>query len=147
MTRKVLLSLFVSIVVVHVQTISLETEKKEIERVLEKQIAGWNNGSIEQFMTGYAETDSVRFASGGTVTLGWNAMLARYKKEYPDSAAMGRLQFSEIAISFLAPNVAMVFGKWSLTRANDAPWGLFTLIFQKSIHGWRIIHDHTSSNK
>jgi len=37
-------------------------------------------------------------------------------------------------------------GRWQLTLSNGKqPHGLFTLIFREFPEGWRIIHDHTSS--
>jgi len=96
-------------------------------------------------MQGYAPSEDLRFASGGTVTYGWRATLQRYKEHYQDRAAMGALTFTEIAITELAPDAAIAFGRWKLTREKDAPGGLFTLTLKKTPAGWRIIQDHTSS--
>lgn len=116
-----------------------------IRGVLDAQVAAWNRGDIEAFMTGYAQTDSLRFASGGTVHRGWAAALDRYQTTYPNRAAMGTLAFRQLDIQVLAPQSALVFGRWQLTRAEDAPSGLFTLLFERRAAGWRIVHDHTSS--
>jgi hypothetical protein len=40
---------------------------------------------------------------------------------------------------------AKVFGSWEVTRANEKLSGLFTLILQQRLEGWKIVHDHTSS--
>ena len=50
-----------------------------------------------------AQTDELRFASGGNVTYGWSQTLARYKKSYPDQAAMGTLAFRDLVVTELAP--------------------------------------------
>lgn len=120
-------------------------EASAIRAVLQKQIEAWNTGDLEGFMAGYARTDSLRFASGGTVRTGWDTTLARYRKSYPDRAAMGTLSFERIDIRVLAPRWATVFGAWRLDRAADTPHGLFTLIMEKRDGRWRIVHDHTSS--
>lgn len=120
-------------------------EKAAIRAVLQAQVAAWNKGDLEGFMAGYARTDSLRFASGGTVHTGWAAALARYQDRYPDRAAMGTLSFDQIDIQILSPRWAKVFGAWRLDRAEDAPHGLFTLIMNRRADGWRIVHDHTSS--
>lgn len=120
-------------------------EKAAIRAVLADQVAAWNAGDLERFMAGYAQTDSLRFASGGSVRHGWATTLERYRKSYPDRAAMGTLAFEQLDIRVLAPEWAMVFGRWQLDRADDAPSGLFTLMFQRRAEGWRIVHDHTSS--
>ncbi len=116
-----------------------------IRAVLQDQVAAWNDGDLERFMAGYARTDSLRFASGGTVRRGWATTLDRYRASYPDRAAMGRLSFEQLDIRVLSPQWAMVFGTWRLEREQDAPHGLFTLIFNRRADGWRIVHDHTSS--
>jgi hypothetical protein len=57
---------------------------------------------------------------------------------------MGTLAFSELAVTELASDAAIAFGRWKLTRAQDAPQGLFTLTLKRTPGGWRIIQDHTS---
>jgi uncharacterized protein (TIGR02246 family) len=120
-------------------------ERTAIRAVLDEQVAAWNAGDLERFMAGYAQTDSLRFASGGSVRHGWTTTLERYQSSYPDRAAMGTLSFEQIDIRVLSPEWAMVFGAWRLDREQDAPNGLFTLVFQRRAAGWRIVHDHTSS--
>lgn len=122
-----------------------ETARAAIRAVLHAQVDAWNRGEVEAFMEGYARTDSLRFASGGTVHRGWEAALARYRRAYPDRAAMGTLAFRQLDIRVLTSSTALVFGAWQLTRADDAPHGLFTLVFRRYPEGWRIVHDHTSS--
>jgi len=117
----------------------------DIKAVLLAQQAAWNRGDIDGFMAGYLQSDELRFASGGTITHGWQTTLERYKKSYPDKAAMGTLAFTLHEITVLASDTALVFGKWELTRAQDKPWGLFTLTLKKTAAGWLVIQDHTSS--
>jgi ketosteroid isomerase-like protein len=116
-----------------------------IALLLQAQADAWNRGDIDAFMQTYAQTDDLRFASGGNVTYGWKATLERYKQRYPDRAAMGTLAFSGLAVTELSPDAALVFGHWQLTRAHDAPHGLFTLLVRRTAEGWKIYADHTSS--
>lgn len=118
----------------------------DIKAVLLTQQAAWNRGDIDGFMAGYVQSDDLRFASGGTVTYGWKTTLARYKAHYPDQTAMGTLAFTNLVVTELAPDAALVFGQWELTRAKDKPWGLFTLTLKRTAAGWRIIQDHTSAS-
>jgi ketosteroid isomerase-like protein len=119
--------------------------QRAVQEVLRAQVEAWNTGNIEEFMRGYWRSDSLRFASGGSVRRGWQTTLERYKKGYPDKAAMGKLSFDNLEITVFSPRAALVFGAWSLERECDRPSGLFTLTFQKTAEGWKIIHDHTSS--
>ncbi|MCK9409475.1 MAG: DUF4440 domain-containing protein [Bacteriovoracaceae bacterium] len=128
-------------------TIDVPTDTQQIFKILQMQVDGWNNGNIEAFMQGYAQTDSLRFASEGSVSYGWKNMLDRYRKSYPTRTTMGTLIFSGITVDFVSTEAALAFGTWKLHREKDEPWGLFTLIFKKIKGEWRIVHDHTSSGK
>ena len=121
--------------------------KDKIMAVLSDQEKSWNNGNIEKYMDGYYRSDSLRFASGSHVSYGWKKTLEGYKKGYPNKSIMGKLIFSDIDIKVVSKSDVLVFGRWKLQRENDSPGGLFTLFFQKTKDGWRIIHDHTSSSK
>jgi ketosteroid isomerase-like protein len=118
--------------------------ESQILAVMDAQVAAWNRGDIEGFMTGYWKSDKLVFASGSEVTRGWQTTLDRYKKNYSSREKMGALKFGNIEINVLSKDAAVVLGSWSLARANDNPKGKFTLIFRKTKDGWRIVHDHTS---
>ena len=127
------------------EAVENESAKTAIREILDKQAAAWNEGSIEKYMDGYRRSDSLRFASGGNVSYGWQTTLERYRKGYPDKSSMGKLIFSDIDITLISNDAALVFGRWELQRNNDRPHGLFTLLFRKTKSGWRIVHDHTSA--
>ena len=117
---------------------------REVRAVLEAQVAAWNRGDIEGFMSGYAQSPETTFVSGNTVTRGWQTVLDRYKKGYDSREKMGTLTFSDLEITPLGKEAAVVLGRWQLKRAQDTPGGRFTLIFRRTRAGWRIVHDHTS---
>lgn len=117
----------------------------KILAVLNAQQRAWNEGDIESFMAGYWHSEDLRFASGGSVSKGWAATLTRYKERYDSRAKMGTLSFSNVDVTMLGGDSALVFGHWKLVRANDTPGGLFSLVFRKMGGAWVIVHDHTSS--
>ncbi|WP_233356041.1 YybH family protein [Henriciella aquimarina] len=117
----------------------------EIRAVLAQQDAAWDAGDIERFMEGYWQSPELRFASGGSVVRGYWKTLERYRTRYTDRAAMGLLDFEELEIVRLGPEAAVVHGRWQLTRENDAPSGLFTLIFRRIDGNWKIVSDTTTS--
>jgi ketosteroid isomerase-like protein len=121
-----------------------EKAKNDIRKVMNEQVAAWNNGDIDGFMKGYWNSPEMTFVSGTNVTKGWQPTLERYKKGYDSKAKMGVLTFSDLDITILGNKSAVVLGKWSLQREKDNPNGLFTLTFRKLKEGWRIILDHTS---
>lgn len=122
------------------------TPSEEIHNVLSQQAAAWNRFDIEGYMEGYWHSDSLLFTSSGGIRRGWKETLEKYKKSYDSKSKMGELEFSGIEISLLSSESAWVFGRWKLRRANDAPGGVFTLVMKKFWNGWKIIHDHTSTD-
>lgn len=115
-----------------------------IKKVLEDQRQAWNRGDVEGFMQGYWKSDSLMFVGSSPPVYGWQRTLERYKKHYPDKAAMGELTFDILQVNILDDQNAFVLGGWHLKRANDSPGGYFTLWFRKINGEWKIVCDHTS---
>ncbi len=118
--------------------------EKAIRAVLDSQVEAWNRGEVNTFMQSYWISDKTEFVGSSGIFRGWQAVLERYRKTYPDRRAMGTVQFSDLEITLLSPNAALVVGKYLLEREADHPSGVFTLVFRKFPEGWRIINDHTS---
>ena len=116
-----------------------------IRALLEDQTAAWNRGDIEGFMAGYWKSDETEFVSAEGISRGWQALLERYRRGYPDGKAMGRLSFANLEIHIECPNSAYAVGEYHLQREKDNPAGVFTLNFRKFSEGWRVIVDHTSA--
>jgi len=116
-----------------------------IRAVLDAQAAAWNRGDIEGYMDGYDWSPKTEFVGGDSITRGWQEVLDRYKKKYDTREKMGTLTFSDLEITMLGKDAALVLGRWRLKRATDEPHGTFTLLFRKTKSGWRIVHDHSSS--
>ena len=116
----------------------------DIRALLNAQQQAWNRGDIPAFMNGYWNNEQLRFASGNSITYGWQPTLERYLGRYHNRKLMGQLQFEVLSVRQLSPAYAIAFGHWALTRENDQPKGLFTLTLEKFPEGWRIIADHTS---
>jgi hypothetical protein len=127
------------------QTESLRSKIDEaaIQSVLDSQVAAWNDANIDEFMKGYWKSDSILFI-GSKITSGWDSTLIKYKKGYPDKAAMGKLRFEILRMDFISSDNYLVTGKYFLTREKDNPSGIFTLLFKKKKGNWVIVYDHTS---
>ena len=87
-----------------------------IRAVLDNQVAAWNRGDIDGFMTGYARSPTTTFVSGDEVTHGWQTVRDRYAKKYDSREKMGTLTFSDLTITPLCDDAAIVLGSWSLER-------------------------------
>lgn len=116
-----------------------------VRAVLDAQREAWNRGDVEGYMDGYERSKETVFVSGDNVTRGWQTVLDRYKKNYNSREKMGELTFSDLEITPVGNDAAIVLGRWHLQRAKDEPHGRFTLILRRTRQGWKIIHDHTSS--
>ncbi|MEM9055727.1 MAG: nuclear transport factor 2 family protein [Pseudomonadota bacterium] len=121
------------------------TAENRIIAVLMDQQSAWNAGDIDDFMQGYWQSPDLRFASGGTVTRGWQKTRDRYHARYSDRSIMGELTFDQLEVTLIDDKAAVVHGAWALQRAEDRPSGLFTLIFNRIDGDWKIISDTTTS--
>ncbi len=120
--------------------------RAEVRSVLTAQADAWNRGDIAGYMDGYWRSDSLLFTSGGTVRRGWEETFEKYAATYDSREKMGTLTFSGLEVHLPAPGAAWVFGRWELARAADTPGGVFTLVLKRFPEGWKIVHDHTSSD-
>ena len=123
---------------------SQDGAEAQIRGVLDAQVADWNRGDVASFMESYRKSPDTEFVGATGIVRGWQPVFERYRKAYPDRAAMGHLDFSGLEITMLGSDAALVVGRFHLKRQSDAPEGVFTLVFRKFPEGWRIIHDHTS---
>jgi uncharacterized protein (TIGR02246 family) len=131
-------------------SVQAQTAKADaaIRKVLDDQVAAWNAGKLEAFMVGYWKSPDLTFVSGGRKLNGWDATLERYRKTYQaEGKEMGKLAFLDLDIQQLSPAAAFVRGQFQLKLSDGKELGgRFTLVFRKFKDGWKIIHDHTSSN-
>ncbi len=144
------LLLVAAVVVVGYQKNVPKSQKEDknvaaVRSVIEAQAAAWNRGDVDGYMEGYAKEEATTFVSGDSVTRGWQTVRDRYRARYDTREKMGTLAFTELEFKPLSEFYIMAVGRWQLARAADAPRGRFTLIFRRTNAGWRIVHDHTSS--
>ena len=121
------------------------SDEVAIKKLLEMQQDAWNRVDVSAFLEGYWHSPELTFSGSSGVARGFEAVRSRYQKNYPDRAAMGKLDFSGLEIRLLGSDAALVLGRWHLTRAQGDIGGVFSLVLQRFPNeGWRIIHDHTS---
>jgi ketosteroid isomerase-like protein len=125
-------------------TFAQSKDESAIRQILDNQTAAWNRGDVDGFMKGYWENDSLMFIGKSGVTYGWSNTLKNYKKNYPDTATMGKLAFTLIEVKKLSKEYYHITGKWFLKRSIGDVGGHFTLLFRKINGRWVIISDHSS---
>lgn len=142
-----------------VETLQSEREViEEIDSLIEAQVAAWNSGDLAGFTSVYSE--DCKFLSPSGLTEGRAQVLARYRRRYPDRAAMGTLRFEFIEMVPATMEVESVFGlvkstgifgvsvaaTWFLSYPDrDTASGLTLIVFRRTPEGWRIIQDASMS--
>jgi uncharacterized protein (TIGR02246 family) len=142
LTLALLLVIFSCCGVVHAGT----QEEAAIRGVLDAQVAAWNRGDVVAFMQGYNDSPDTTFV-GKTIAHGYSNILDRYRKNYAGKEKMGQLAFDNLEVHPLDARFAVVTGRYHLTRSASAggdAQGVFSLVFEKTAAGWKIILDHTS---
>ena len=129
---------------VAVSSFSQTKDEADIRSVLAKQTESWNKGDLESFMTTYWHSDSLMFIGKSGIKWGWQTTLDNYKKGYPDTTAMGKLDFTILLVKKLSPDYYYVVGKWHLRRTIGDLSGHYDLLFRKINAKWFIIADHSS---
>lgn len=118
--------------------------EEQIKLAMKFQEESWNRGDIEGFMQAYWKSDSLLFIGSKGPQYGWLNTLTNYKKSYPDAAAMGQLNFSNIKIEIISDSAAFVIGRWELKRKTDNLSGYYSLLWKKIDKVWKIVADHSS---
>ncbi|GAB3826020.1 YybH family protein [Hymenobacter jeollabukensis] len=120
-------------------------DAQQIRTVLSTQAAAWNRGDLPAYMQGYWQSDSLLFIGKSGPQHGWQRTLTNYQRSYPDAAAMGQLDFSQLRINPIDAEAAHVVGRWHLARPQKGDLqGWFTLLFRKIDGRWVIVADHSS---
>jgi len=121
-----------------------------ITRAMDASAAAWNRGDIRGFMDCYDRSPETTFV-GKSVTHGWQQVLDHYLALYNTPGKMGHLDFSDLQVRVLDGQTAVATGRFHLTRsAADAAGagsdsGIFSLVFCKTVAGWKIVLDHTAA--
>jgi ketosteroid isomerase-like protein len=121
-------------------------QELDVVKVVLAQEKAWNAGDIDGFAKGYKDSPETLFI-GRQVSRGYAEIVAEYKHDYPTRASMGTLTFSELEVHSLSDTFAVCLGKYHVERSKKEGGpadGLFSLVFEKTADGWRIVVDHTT---
>ncbi|HKF47684.1 MAG TPA: nuclear transport factor 2 family protein [Terracidiphilus sp.] len=127
-------------------------DEAQIRAAMKAQSDAWNRGDVEDFMKTYEDSADTTFI-GATLRKGYQPILSRYKENYTSREQMGTLTFNDLDVRMLPgacgrTEIALVTGKFHLQRtahgAATKDDGIFSLVWRKGAHGWKIILDHTS---
>ena len=113
----------------------------EIMAIMNQQAKDWSAGNYEAFMTGYHNSEDLRFAHPKGITRGWQGVMDAYKR----GPRKSRLEFSDLDITCLSDSAALVFGRFhNYFEDKSYKTGLFTLLMKRIDGQWKTVHDHSS---
>lgn len=127
-------------------------DETEIRAAITAQTEAWNHADISTFMQAYEDSPDTTFI-GATLGKGYQPIRDRYLRNYTTPEQMGKLSFTDLDIRLLPSacgksEIALVTGKFHLDRTAKGEAkkddGIFSLVWRKGLHGWKIILDHTS---
>ncbi len=127
-------------------------DETEIRAAIRAQTEAWNRADIPGFMQAYEDAADTTFI-GATLRKGYQPIRQRYMLSYTTPEQMGTLTFNDLEVRLLPASCgktefAVVTGKFHLERAAKGEAkkddGIFSLVWRKGPHGWKIILDHTS---
>ena len=118
-----------------------------VERMLAESAAAWNQGDLEGFMDDYLESESTTYIGGEGLLTGYESIHAHYAPRFEPGATRDSLRFEEVRVRRMAAVEAIATARWVLFRGDAITGsGLFTLVLRHTSRGWKIIHDHSSSD-
>jgi ketosteroid isomerase-like protein len=121
-------------------------QELNIIKVLLAQENAWNKGDLAGYVNGFKDSPDTLFITH-QIFRGFAGLLDEYKRDYPTRAAMGTLGFSDLEVHPLDENFAVVTGRYRLERGKKEGGnseGLFSLVFENTDNGWKIVVDHTT---
>lgn len=118
-----------------------------VDQMLAESAAAWNRGELEGFMDDYMESANTTYVGAGGLLTGYEAIRDRYAPLFEPGASRDSLRFEDVRVRRLAAVDAIATARWILYR-NGAitASGPFTLVMRHTSSGWKIIHDHSSSD-
>lgn len=124
---------------------SPRAERAAILNVISRMEAAWNRGDFKGYMTGFKNPDVV-FVSGGKFQDSWQGTLNHYVRDYGGvPERRGKLHFYDMKVDVLAPDAAMLIGRYRLDRPGRVTEGVNTRLFRKIRGQWLITMNHVSA--
>ena len=120
---------------------------KQLAAQLDRAASDWNRGDLEGFLSDYARESTTTFVDGRRARHGFDFIRENYAPRFAPGARRDSLHFEDVEARPLSPTLALVTARFILERSSKTTAsGPFTLVLERRPEGWRILHDHTSSD-
>lgn len=107
----------------------------------------WNRGDLDAFMSDYAPGSLPTYVTGGHVVQGFDQIRSHYAPAFEPGARRDSLRFEEFKIRPIADRFALVTARYILySNGRTSASGPFTVLLEQRPEGWKILHDHSSSD-
>jgi uncharacterized protein (TIGR02246 family) len=114
---------------------------------LERAASDWNRGDLEGFLSDYAPESTTTFIDGRRARHGFDFIRNNYARWFAPGARRDSLHFEEVEARRLSPTLALVTARFVLQHGDSvSASGPFTLVMERRPEGWKILHDHSSSD-
>jgi ketosteroid isomerase-like protein len=118
-----------------------------ITNQLDRAAGDWNRGDLDAFLSDYAAESTTTFVDGRRARRGFDFIRQNYAPRFSPGARRDSLHFEEVEARQLSPGLALVTARFVLARGDSVTAsGPFTLVMEQRPAGWRILHDHSSSD-
>lgn len=109
--------------------------------------SAWNRGDFESFPALYAPDSSTTYVDGRRPQRGIAWIRAHYAPAFAPGAARDSLVVQELVARPLSTTLALVTARYVLYRRSEiTASGPFTVVMEERTDGWKILHDHSSSD-
>jgi ketosteroid isomerase-like protein len=114
---------------------------------LERSASDWNRGDLAAFLSDYAQESTTTFIDGRRARGGIDFIRGVYEPRFSGKVRRDSLHFEEIEARPLSPTLGLVTARFVLQRGSEiTASGPFTLVMELRPDGWKILHDHSSSD-
>ncbi|MGQ0560838.1 MAG: YybH family protein [Gemmatimonadota bacterium] len=119
--------------------------RQELTRLMDESAAAWNRGDLDAFLATYKDDARTAFMAP-QITYGIPAIKARYARTYfKEGRPKAQLSFGDLKFRPLGEDYVLMTGRWYLVDADAKQQeGYYTLIWEQTPDGWKMIHDHSS---
>ena len=115
--------------------------------MLAESAEAWNRGELDGFMDDYVESEATTYIGRSGMLTGYSAIRDRFAPLFEPGAQRDSLRFENVRSRRLGAVDGVVTARWILHQGDMVTEsGPFTLVVRRTSSGWKIIHDHSSSD-
>jgi uncharacterized protein (TIGR02246 family) len=115
--------------------------------MLDRTAANWNGGDLEAFLADYQDAPATTFMGPPGILSGLDEIREHYAPAFEPGAKRDSLRFESVRVRSLSPLIGLVTARWVLfEKGVTTGSGSLTLVMRRTGGGWKITHDHSSSD-